>query len=177
MSPTNELEKWDRLSRIERLGERLVRMQVLKLHQLTELIEEQQRTPHKKLGELAVERGLITQDELMRFLMDQFREGQTIDESLRELGQMTQEEKWERMAQHERLGVMLVKYGNIKLTQMMDAIAEQERNPEKRLGDVVVERGLITPADLDRILALQKQQSTTLWETVNEVRSTPTKDA
>jgi hypothetical protein len=42
---------------------------------------------------------------------------------------------------------------------------------------VVVERGLITPADLDRILALQKQQSTTLWETVNEVRATPAKDA
>ena len=85
MASDHEKERgnWERLTRVERLGEMLVRRQVLKLSELTELIEEQHLTPYKKLGELAVEKGFISQAELMTFLMAQFKESQAVDESLR----------------------------------------------------------------------------------------------
>lgn len=167
-----ELENWDKLTRIERLGEMLVRLQVLKLSQLTALMQEQEETG-KRIGELAVEKGLISQDELVEYLIRQIRESQVVDESLRELGKMTEEEKWERVSQHERLGELLVKRQAIKLSQLVTAIEAQNHEPEKHLGQVLMEQGLIRQEDLEEVLALQQQQSQTLKATIEEVQQHP----
>ena len=165
---THEFENWDKLTRVERLGELLVRLQVLKLSQLTDLMQEQQETG-KRLGELAVEKGLITQDELVEYLITQIRESQTVDESLREMGRMTEEEKWERVSQHERLGEILIKRQAIKLSQLVDAIEVQKKEPEKHLGQVLMEKKLITEADLQAALDMQNQQTTTVQNTIQEL--------
>lgn len=170
----SDLENWDKLTRIERLGEMLVRLQVLKLSQLTALMQEQESTG-KRIGELAVEKGLITQDELVEYLIRQIRESQVVDESLRELGKMTEEEKWERVSQHERLGELLVKRQAIKLSQLVTAIESQNNQPEKHLGQVLLEQGLIRESDLEEVLTLQQQQNLTLKSTIEEVQNQPRK--
>jgi len=163
-----ELDSWNHITRVERLGELLVRLQVLKLSQLTALMQEQQQTG-KRLGELAVEKGLLTQDELVAHLITQIRESQVVDESLRELGRMTQEEKWERVSQHERLGEILIKRHAIKLSQLVDVIEAQKDQPEKHMGQLLVERGLITQPELEDALELQQKQSQTLRSTIEEL--------
>lgn len=170
-----ELEHWNKLTRVERLGELLVRLQVLKLSQLTELMQEQQETG-KRLGELAVEKGLLTQDELVEHLITQIRESQVVDESLRELGRMTREEKWERVSQHERLGEILIKHHAIKLSQLVDAIEAQKHEPEKHLGQVLIDQGLITRGELDEALELQHRQNTTLQDTLAEIQQASPKE-
>jgi len=170
-----DLENWDKLTRIERLGEMLVRLQVLKLSQLTALMQEQEDTG-KRIGELAVDKGLISQDELVEYLIRQIRESQVVDESLRELGLMTEEEKWERVSQHERLGELLVKRQAIKLSQLVTAIEAQSHAPEKHLGQVLLEQGLIRQEDLDEVLELQQQQNQTLKSTIEEVQKQPRKN-
>lgn len=172
----NELTNWDKLTRVERLGEMLVRLQVLKLSQLSDLMQEQEKTG-KRLGELAVDRGLITQDQLVEYLIAQIRESQVVDESLRELGRMTQEEKWERLSQNERLGEILIKRQAIKLSELVDAIEAQKSQPEKHLGQVLVEQGLLTEADLDEALEMQRKQSDTLQDTISEINQAPTREA
>lgn len=173
--PQREFEHWDKLTRVERLGEMLVRLQVLKLSQLTELMQEQAVTG-KRLGELAVEKGLLSQDELVEYLITQIRENQSVEESLRELGRMTQEEKWERLVQNERLGEILIKRHAIKLSQLVDAIEAQKKEPEKHLGQVLVEKGLITDHELDEALALQQQINATVHDAMIEIQQVPEKE-
>lgn len=170
-----DLDYWEKYTRVERLGELLVRLQVVKLSQLTDLIAEQQATG-KRLGELAVEKGLITQDELVEYLIQQIRESQAVDESLRELGRMTREEKWERLSQNERLGEILIKRHAIKLSQLVDVMEAQKQQPEKHLGQLLVEKGLINKRDLDEALELQQQQTDTLQSTIAEIQHAPSKE-
>lgn len=166
----HDYQNWDKLTRVERLGELLVRVQVLKLSQLTELMEEQIQTG-KRIGELAVEKGLLTQDELVEYLITQIRESQAVDDSLRELGRMTEEEKWERVSQHERLGEILIKRQTIKLSQLLDAIEIQKDEPEKHLGQVLLEKGLIQASDLDAALELQQKQNDTVKSSIEELHN------
>ncbi len=175
MEKQKEQDNWEKLTRVERLGEMLVRIHALKLSQLTELMQEQERTG-KRLGELAVEKGFITQDELVDYLIAQIRGSQVVDDSLRELGRMTTEEKWERLSQHERLGEILIKRQVIRLSELVEAIEIQKQNPEKHLGEVLREKGLISESDLDEALRMQFQQTETLRNTIEEIQSAPAKD-
>jgi hypothetical protein len=175
MEKQKEQDNWEKLTRVERLGEMLVRIHALKLSQLTELMQEQERTG-KRLGELAVEKGFITQDELVDYLIAQIRGSQVVDDSLRELGRMTTEEKWERLSQHERLGEILIKRQVIRLSELVEAIEIQKQNPEKHLGEVLKEKGLISESDLDEALRMQFQQTETLRNTIEEIQSAPAKD-
>lgn len=169
MEVHKEQENWEKLTRVERLGEILVRLHALKLSQLTELMQEQERTG-KRLGELAVEKGFITQDELVDYLITQIRGSQAVDESLRELGRMTNEEKWERLSQHERLGEILIKRQVIRLSQLVEAIEYQKEHPEKHLGEVLREKGLISEQELKDALQMQFQQHETLRHTLEELQ-------
>jgi hypothetical protein len=175
MENHNEQENWEKLTRVERLGEMLVRINALKLSQLTELMSDQERTG-KRLGELAVEKGFISQDELVDYLIAQIRGSQVVDDSLRELGRMTTEEKWERLSQHERLGEILIKRQIIKLSQLVEAIEFQKQHPEKHLGEVLKDQGLISENDLHEALSMQFQQNETLRHTIEEIQSAPSKE-
>lgn len=168
MTSTSNLES---LTRIEKLGELLVRFNALKLSQLTLLIEEQRNNPDLKLGELAIQKGFITKEQLVKFLDYQIKEGKVVDESLKELGVMTNDEKWDRLSQHERLGELLIKRNIIKLSQLTDSMDELIHHPGKHLGQLLVEKGLIDESELKEVLKWQEEKNEALKEIVNEVKS------
>lgn len=173
MTSINNNEKYENLTRVDKIGELLVRFNALKLSQLTELIEEQHKNPEMKLGELAVSKGLITKEELMKFLDTQSKEGKVVDEFLfhEELGQMNNDEKWERLSQHERLGEILVKKNILKLSQLIEVMDLQTSNPGKHLGNLLIEKGLITENELDEALAWQEKQNAVVRDVMKEVKS------
>lgn len=171
MSSIQESENWNNITRIEKLGEILVRFHALKLTQLTQLIEEQGKNPSFQLGDLAVMRGYITREELIKYLEIQVHEGRVVDEALKDLGMMTNEEKWKRLSQYERLGELLLKRRALKLSALTLAMEEQKKTPEKHLGQVLVETGAITKKDLDDALEWQKNQSEKINATMEEVKN------
>lgn len=169
MSFNEDSDRWEKLTRVDKLGELLVRLNVLKLSQLTDLLEEQRKDPSLKIGEMAVSKGLISKDELVKYLELQVNEGKVVDESLKEMGLMTNDEKWERLLQHERLGEVLLKRNVLKLSQLTEAIEIQTKNPEKHLGQVLIEKGIISEKDLDEALEWQEKQNAVLSETLKEI--------
>ncbi|MFN8575256.1 MAG: hypothetical protein U0354_00215 [Candidatus Sericytochromatia bacterium] len=166
----NNEDKWEKLTRVDKLGELLVRFNVLKLSQLTDLMEEQRKDPNLKIGELAVSKGIISKDELIKYLELQVNEGKVIDESLKELGMMTNEEKWERLLQHERLGEILIKRKVLRLSELTEAMAQQAKNPSKHLGQVLMEQGLISEHELEQALDWQEKQNEVVSETLKEIK-------
>jgi len=171
MKGINEQENIERLFRVDKLGEILVRLNVIKLYQLTELIETQNDKQGIKLGELAVQKGLITKDELFKYLEMQIKAGKVVDEVLNPFGQMTDEEKWKRLCQHERLGELLIRNKILKLSQLTDAIDEQNKTPEKQLGELLIEKGLLTKEDLEKILAQQEVKDLIVKDLEKELRN------
>lgn len=172
MSSIQESENWNNITRIEKLGEILVRFHVIKLTQLTQLIEEQEKNTSFHLGDLAVRKGYISKDELVKYIEIQVKEGKVVDKALKDLGMMTNEEKWQRLSQYERLGEVLLKRRALKLSTLTLAMEEQKKHPEKHLGQVLVETGAITKKDLDDALEWQKTQSSTVNTTIEEVKNT-----
>lgn len=167
----NNDDKWEKLTRVDKLGELLVRFNVLKLSQLTDLMEEQRKDPSLKIGELAVSKGIISKDELIKYLELQINEGKVVDESLKELGMMTNEEKWERLLQHERLGEILVKRKVLRLSQLTEAMEQQAKeDPSKHLGQVLIEQGIISETELEQALDWQEKQNEVVSETLKEIK-------
>lgn len=79
------------------------------------------------------------------------------------------QQKWEYLLRHERLGELLVKCGKLTLVQVEELLQEQ-RNTTKHLGELVVERRLLT---LDEIMHELKQQSDmdqTARQTIDELK-------
>ncbi|GIW21403.1 MAG: hypothetical protein KatS3mg068_0410 [Candidatus Sericytochromatia bacterium] len=161
----------EHLTRIERLGELLVRLNALKLSQLTELIEEQKKNPGVKLGELIVSKGLMSRDEIVKYLEMQVKEGKVIDDTLKEIEQLEENEKWNRLVQHERLGEILLRKKVLKLSQLSEAMEEHSKNKSKPLGQLLLEKGIINEKDLQEALEFQEKQNETLKETVEEIKS------
>jgi hypothetical protein len=73
------------LLRVERLGEMLLREGKLKLPQFADLMQKQAEHPEKRLGDLAVENGYISQDELLDSLLTQIHIARVVEDSVREL--------------------------------------------------------------------------------------------
>src|SRR5688572_4324404 len=59
----------------------------------------------------------------------------------------------------DRLGDLLVSEGAFSQTQLNAAIEQQASEPDKKLGDVLLERALITKADLSRFVRLQIEEA------------------
>ena len=167
---TSSSQKWDGLTRVEKLGEILVKFNALKLSQLTDLIEEQRKNPEIKLGELAVIKGFITRAELDMYLEIQKKEGEVVDDSLKELGIMTDQEKWGRLSQNERLGEILLKRGSLKLSQLTEAIEYQNQNPNTHLGKYLIEKQIVTKDVIDEALEWQKNLNQVVKEAVQEIK-------
>ncbi|MFN8673592.1 MAG: hypothetical protein U0457_16085 [Candidatus Sericytochromatia bacterium] len=165
----------ENLTRVEKLGEILVKFQALKLSQLTDIIEEQKKNPSIHLGDIAVIKGFITRSELDKYLEIQKTEGKVVQDSLKELGIMTDEEKWQRLSQNERLGEVLLKRGSLRLSQLTEAIEFQNKNPNIHLGQLLVEKGIVTEKDINEALDWQKNQNQVVKEAIEEAKN-PKKD-
>ncbi len=54
------------------------------------------------------------------------------------------------------LGRIAVQLKMIEMNQLREATLEQGRSPEKRLGEILVEKGFIAPSDLEHLAVVQK---------------------
>jgi hypothetical protein len=69
-------------------------------------------------------------------------------------GDWSDEEKWQLLLRHERLGELLVTYGSLTIEQLHDMLAKQP-GTGKHIGEMIVEQGLLS---LDNILETLKLQ-------------------
>lgn len=68
----------------------------------------------------------------------------------------TDEQKWSYLVRHERIGELLVRQGKLTIGQLEEALNAQGENSKKHLGEIIVEKKMLT---LDEILAaLEKQK-------------------
>lgn len=56
----------------EKIGQYFVRLEILSFEQAEEVFRRQQEEPHKKYGEIAIEMGYITPEDLEEFLSETF---------------------------------------------------------------------------------------------------------
>ncbi|MBK7643248.1 MAG: hypothetical protein IPJ19_09380 [Planctomycetes bacterium] len=57
------------------------------------------------------------------------------------------------------LGKILRQQGSLTMGQLMDLLQEQANSPSMRMGDLAVQLGMCTPADLERALRSQRESS------------------
>jgi hypothetical protein len=165
-----ESEKWERLSRIETIGEMLVRFHAIKLSQLIKLVQEWKDNPDIPLGQLAVEKGLISKESLFTYLEMQSKAGQVIDQTLNELGHMTNEEKWERLLLNSQtLGDILINKKILKLSQLTEAMEEKRLNPEKSLENILLEKALVSKEEIKEALDYFMSQEEVTFQAAKEI--------
>ena len=80
----SEEEKWDILTRPEKLGEILLKHGKITVNQLEELIKEQEKSG-RPIGELILTKGLMSRSELLTALDWQHKADKVIIDSLTEL--------------------------------------------------------------------------------------------
>jgi ribosomal 50S subunit-associated protein YjgA (DUF615 family) len=79
-----DAEKWQYLTRHERLGEVLVKHSRLSIEQLESVLDEQKRTG-QHIGQLIIARGLLTIDEILQALERQHLNDKVSLQSIQEL--------------------------------------------------------------------------------------------
>lgn len=79
------------------------------------------------------------------------------------------QQKWEYLLRHERLGELLVKWGKLTLAQVDDLLQEQ-KTTSKHLGELVVERKLLTLDEIMHELKLQSDMDETARQTIDELK-------
>ena len=114
-----------------------------------------------RIGDLLVEKGLITQEELGNALKIQKESGKKLGKVLVEMGLLTSEEAMEQLAaQHRaprqkiRLGDLLVEHGVITSEQLRTALAEQKKSGQK-LGRTLNALGFATEEQMLDLLSKQ----------------------
>jgi hypothetical protein len=123
---------------------------------------------HLRIGEFLVEEGFITARDLAFALREQERlRRMRVGEILLEMGALTREqldevvaEQLARLASLEGLkplpiGEQLIEERRITQQQLADALAIQARNRKDRLGDILVHRGILDRASLERAIRSQ----------------------
>jgi len=110
----------------------------------------------RKLGDLLVENGLLTEAQLLEALETQRREKKLLGEIIVDLGFTTKEKLDSTLARQygSRLGEFLIGRGLISFDQLQSAMDEQ-RNSMKSLGEILIDKGYIAEADLMEGLSLE----------------------
>lgn len=103
----------------------------------------------KRLGELLVESGILSEDQLVAALEHQTRQRGLLGEIIVELGFTTKEKLEATLARQygSKLGEILINKGMITFEQLIRSLDEQ-KNSMKSLGDILVEKGFITESEL-----------------------------
>jgi hypothetical protein len=166
----NNIEKLERLTTRERLGELLVRCGVVSFSKLLDLMTEHRQSTYVPFGEFLVDKSYISRQNLIDFLNMQKNQDRVIDSCLQELGLMTNEKKWEKLIRHDKIGELLIRQGKINLSQLIEAIHEQENvSPEMLLGDILVEKAFITPSEFKIALETQQKQIQVISKSIQEL--------
>lgn len=110
----------------------------------------------RKLGELLVENGVLTEEQLMGALDAQKKERKLLGEIIVDLGFTTRENLDAVLARQygSKLGEILIGKGLISFERLEQALDEQ-KNSSKSLGEILIDKGYVTEADLMDGLAKQ----------------------
>jgi len=121
----------------------------------------------RKLGELLVHSGRITDSQLEQALAEQKKSGEKLGEVLMRLGLLTEEQLngllfFQRIQGEAtpspgplRLGEILITTGFISRRQLDEALAKQAISG-KQLGEVLIEGGYVGPRDVKQCMRLQE---------------------
>lgn len=88
---------------------------------------------------------------------------------------LSDEEKWQYLTRHEKLGEVLVKYSRLTLEQLEKVLDEQKASG-KHLGQLIVSHGLLTMDEILSALDLQHRNDKVSLESIIELQN-KTKDA
>ena len=133
----------DQILQNTRLGTLLIQKQQITERQLANALREHLLT-EKRLGDVLVDRGLVPRSVIDYYTLEQYRLRHLFDER----------ENFYR--ESSRLGDLL-EAAELVSSQDIDAALEEQRKTGEALGDILVQRGLISPTVLDEVLALQQR--------------------
>ncbi len=80
------------------------------------------------------------------------------------------EEKWQFLTRHEKLGEVLVKYTRLTLDQLEELLAEQ-RASGMHIGQLIVAKGLLTFDEILRALEMQHRNDKVSLESIIELQN------
>lgn len=103
----------------------------------------------RKLGELLIENGILTEKQLLQALETQKKEKKFLGTIIVELGFTTQDKLDTTLARQygSRLGEFLIQKGLITFDQLHVALEEQ-KNSMKSIGEILIDKGYVTESDL-----------------------------
>ena len=103
----------------------------------------------RKLGEMLVENGLLTESQLLEAIQTQKRDRKLLGEIIVNQGYTTQEKLDAALARQygSKLGEILINKGIISFDQLQQAFEEQ-KNSSKSVGEILIDKGLVKEADL-----------------------------
>ncbi|MBD3316544.1 MAG: hypothetical protein GF344_12215, partial [Chitinivibrionales bacterium] len=114
----------------------------------------------KKIGEILIAQGLISNEQLMRALQEQRQSGMSLGSVLIKQGYISEEEltgvlgRQIQLDQRKRIGEVLIDQGLITSQQLQVGLEEQ-RNTREQLGRCLVKLGFITEGKLIDALSAQ----------------------
>lgn len=144
-------------SRRRSLGELLLQSNRVTPEELERALLEQ-RQSHDYLGSILVRQGSLSEDELEDLLAAQLLLDWQHDHSSPEASYL--------QPVHKRLGEILVATHQLTPKQLSAAVAEQQTRQNQRLGDILLEKGLLPLKELLRALRLQKRLATLAMATL-----------
>lgn len=125
----------------------------------------------KKIGDLLVEDGVITQAQLDTALDIQKKQGGLIGGIMIKMKIIDPPTLIKYLAKGKtkpRLGELMIALGKIKPDQLEKALDSQKENPEEKLGMIMIKLGFIEKSDLVNILLMQ---SKILTDDMNSIMS------
>ena len=110
----------------------------------------------RKLGEMLVENGLLTESQLLEALQTQNRERKLLGEIIIQQGYTTKEKLDAALARQygSKLGEILINKGLITFDQLLQCFEEQ-KNSSKSVGEILIDKGFMKEADLMEGLSKQ----------------------
>ncbi len=103
----------------------------------------------QKLGELLVENGVVTEEQLLAALEEQRKNRRLLGEIIVERG-FTTKEKLDATLAHQYgsvLGKILIEKGYVTFEQLENAM-EDQKSSSKTLGEILIDRGYVAETDL-----------------------------
>jgi hypothetical protein len=79
------------------------------------------------------------------------------------------EEKWQALTRHEKLGEVLLKLGKLNLTQLQ-ALIDEHADSDQHLGELIVSKGLMSKQEILQALELQHQADKVSNDAVMELK-------
>jgi predicted CXXCH cytochrome family protein len=167
----------------ERVGDTLIRSGLLRSEDLTAplLVQEHLGSiedavklaagERQLFGDLLVQSGHISSEQLDQAIAEQMRSGEKLGEVFKRLGMLSEQQlRGLLVFQHNqdasnnsplKLGELLVSTGRIAREQLEDALLKQKQS-DRNLGEILLESGYTSPACIQHCVSLQKMLTKTV---------------